>query len=190
MIAADRESSFQLETSSVVAEPSPAQNPNLFGRALMFRVVEPSRDDEGRAGPSVAVGSSWITTPGGACNLEIALADCDAPPAANGRLTARGTTSEYRDVLCACGSGLKSGRCCDLDPAFAAQPEAMAQVDVLANSASKALAGGDVVAAEARSLEVLDVAPRFPAALWILYQIRRRAGHERAALALLQRLVT
>jgi Flp pilus assembly protein TadD len=43
--------------------------------------------------------------------------------------------------------------------------------------------------AEAESLDVLDMAPRFPSALWILYQIRRRAGHEQAAQALLQRLV-
>jgi tetratricopeptide (TPR) repeat protein len=33
------------------------------------------------------------------------------------------------------------------------------------------------------------LAPRFPAALWILCQLRRRAGHEQAALVLLQRLV-
>ena len=155
----------------------------------MFQVVEPGPDEVRRAGLPGAAGSSWITTPGGACSLEIAPAEYDAPPAANGGLIAPGTTA-HQEALCACGSGLKSGRCCELDPAFSAQPEAGAKVDVLANSAVKALAGGDVVAAEARSLDVLDIAPRFPTALWTLYQIRRRAGREQAALALLQRLVT
>ena len=155
----------------------------------MFRVVEPGPDEVRRAGLPDAVGSSWITPPSGACNLEMVLSECDAPPAANGCLTAGGMTNAHQEALCACGSGLKGSRCCDLDPAFAVRPEARVQVDVLANSASKALAGDDIVAAEARSLEVLDIAPRYPAALWILYQIRRRAGHERAALALLQRLV-
>ncbi len=156
----------------------------------MFRVVEPGPDEVRGAGLPGAVGSSWITPPGGACSLEMALAECDAPPAANGHLTARGATNAHQAVLCGCGSGLKSGRCCELDPAFAAPPEARAQVDVLANSAVKALASGDVVTAEAQSLDALDIAPRCPAALWILYQIRRRAGDERAAQALLQRLVT
>jgi tetratricopeptide (TPR) repeat protein len=120
----------------------------------------------------------------------MAIAECDAPPPANGHLIAHGTTNAHQAVLCACGSGLKSSRCCDIDPAFVAPSEARAQVDVLANSAVKALAGGDVVAAEAQSLEVLEIAPRFPTVLWILYQIRRRGGRDRAALALLQRLVT
>ena len=76
-----------------------------------------------------------------------------------------------------------------MDPAFAAPPEAGERADILASRAAKALAIGDPVAAEAASLEVLDVAPRSPSALWTLYQIRRRAGREQAALALLQRLV-
>jgi tetratricopeptide (TPR) repeat protein len=95
----------------------------------------------------------------------------------------------HQDALCACGSGLRSCRCCELDPTFAVPPEARERVDILANCAAKALASGDSVAAEAGSLAVLDIAPRFPSALWILYQIRRRAGHEQVALALLQRLV-
>ena len=154
----------------------------------MFRVVEPGPDEVKRAALPDAVGSSWITTPGAACTSEIASAESDLQAAAR-RLVAGGTMNAHQEVLCACGSGLKSSRCCELDPAFAAQPEARAQLDVLADSAVKALVGGDVAAAEARSLEVLDIAPRFPTALWTLYQIRRRAGHEPAALALLQRLV-
>jgi tetratricopeptide (TPR) repeat protein len=59
----------------------------------------------------------------------------------------------------------------------------------LVKGAAMALASGDSVAAEAGILDALDLAPRFPGALWILYQIRRRAGPEQAALTLLQRLV-
>ena len=65
----------------------------------------------------------------------------------------------------------------------------MQRADVLANCAANTFASGNAVLAEAQSLDALDIAPRFPAALWILYQIRRRAGHEQAALVLLQRLV-
>jgi tetratricopeptide (TPR) repeat protein len=60
---------------------------------------------------------------------------------------------------------------------------------MLADRAAKALASGDSAAAEVGSLDALDIAPRSSGALWILYQIRRRAGHEDAALALLQRFV-
>jgi tetratricopeptide (TPR) repeat protein len=104
-----------------------------------------------------------------------------------GRIVAHGANTQ--DALCGCGSGLRACRCCELDPTFAASPEVRERIDILANRAARALASGDPVAAEAGSLEVLDIAPRFPDALWILYQIRRRAGHEQAAHALLQRLV-
>ncbi|MGO8911840.1 MAG: tetratricopeptide repeat-containing sulfotransferase family protein [Bradyrhizobium sp.] len=110
-------------------------------------------------------------------------------PAPLGRIVAHGAMNTHQDALCACGSGLRSCRCCELDPGFAASPEARERVDILSDRAARALASGDTVAAEAGSLNVLDIAPRFPGALWILYQIRRRAGHEQAALVLLQRLV-
>ncbi|SDR60405.1 Tfp pilus assembly protein PilF [Rhizobiales bacterium GAS113] len=112
-----------------------------------------------------------------------------AARAATEGAVAHGAMNARQDALCACGSGLRSCRCCELDPSFAAPPEARERLDILANSAAKALASGDCVAAEAGSLGVLDIAPRFPIALWTLYQIRRRAGHEQAALGLLQRLV-
>jgi tetratricopeptide (TPR) repeat protein len=106
-----------------------------------------------------------------------------------GRIVVHGAANTHQEALCACGSGLRNCRCCGLDPTFAASSEAAKRVDILADRAAKALASGDAVAAEAGSLDVLDIVPRFPGALWILYQIRRRAGHEQAALALLQRLV-
>ena len=112
-----------------------------------------------------------------------------APLEGLGGIAAHGAINTHRDALCACGSGLRSCRCCELDPGFTAPPEARVRVDKVADCAARALASGDAVAAEAGSLEALDIAPRFPSALWILYQIRRRAGHEQAALTLLQRLV-
>ena len=104
--------------------------------------------------------------------------------------TAHGAMNTHQDAQCPCDSGLRSCRCCEMDPTFAAPPEVSERADILASRAAKALAIGDPVAAEAASLDVLDVAPRSPSALWTLYQIRRRAGRAQAALALLQRLVT
>ena len=103
--------------------------------------------------------------------------------------TVYGAMNAHQDAQCPCGSGLKTRRCCEMDPAFVAPHEARERADILAGRAAKALAVGDPVAAEATSLEALDVVPRSPGALWTLYQIRRRGGREQAALALLQRLV-
>jgi TPR repeat protein/Flp pilus assembly protein TadD len=94
-----------------------------------------------------------------------------------------------QDTSCACGSGLRSRRCCDLDPDWLAPAEASEQINLLAGKAAAALAGGNMAAAETLCLNVLDIAPRLPGALWTLYQIRRRAGQEQAATVLLQRLV-
>ena len=33
----------------------------------------------------------------------------------------------YQEARCVCGSGLRSRRCCDLDPAYVAAPEASEQ---------------------------------------------------------------
>jgi tetratricopeptide (TPR) repeat protein len=136
-----------------------------------------------------------VTSP---CSLKIPQQVCDPESligensGASRKLAttdALASTDAHPAFPCACGSGLKNGRCCELDPAFSSAPETTERVDVLANFAVKALASGDLAAAEARSLDVLDIAPRFPAALWVLYQVRRRAGQEKAALVLLGRLV-
>src|ERR1700751_4814345 len=103
--------------------------------------------------------------------------DFDAPfaekRAATGGGIAHGAmkTNTRRDALCACGSGLRSCRCCELDSAFAARPDAMRRADGLANFAANTFASGNTGLAEAQSLEALDIAPRFPTALWVLYQI-------------------
>ena len=38
--------------------------------------------------------------------------------------TVHGAMNAHQDALCPCGSGLRSCRCCEMDPAFAAPPEA------------------------------------------------------------------
>ena len=81
--------------------------------------------------------------------------------AATEGLVAHAGINMHQDALCACGSGLRSSRCCELDPTFATPPEARERADILANCAAKALACGDSGAAEARSLDVLDIAPPF-----------------------------
>ena len=91
--------------------------------------------------------------------------------------------------LCACGSGLRARRCCDLDPNYVAPPDAREALERLVRKAAKALANGNIASAEKHALEALDKAPRLPGALAILYQVRRRAGEDQAALTLLQRLV-
>jgi Flp pilus assembly protein TadD len=148
----------------------------------MLLVAEPVLGKDEKAGLFDVVDSVWITMPDGIRDFEKAVEKKRS--AEDGACPAR-----RQDALCACGTGLRSCRCCELDPTFAAPPEAGEQVDRLANCAAKAFAIGDSIAAEARSIDVLEMAPRSPSALWILYQLRRRAGHEQAALVLLQRLV-
>jgi len=97
---------------------------------------------------------------------------------------------KYQDTLCGCGSGLRSCRCCDLNADDSASFAANKQLDALVLGARQAFASGEEATAETLCLNVLDVAPRLPDALWILYQIRKRAGQQRAAMALLQRLAT
>jgi Tfp pilus assembly protein PilF len=92
-------------------------------------------------------------------------------------------------ALCACGSGLRNDRCCDFDPDDPAAAETTEQIGLLLRKATEALANGNAAAAETLCLNVLDVAPRLPDALWLLYQIRRRAGQQQAAMMLLRRLV-
>jgi tetratricopeptide (TPR) repeat protein len=146
-------------------------------------VAKPNLSEDKNAGLSDLVDPRWITTGDRVRDFEKAVKKKRDADDAHRRFHAP------QDALCACGNGLRSCRCCELDPTFALPPEAGERVNILASCAAKAFASGDSVAAEARSLEVLEMAPRLPSALWILYQVRRRAGHEQAALVLLQRLV-
>ncbi len=111
-------------------------------------------------------------------------------PDSTEELSTRCGITTHQDERCECGSGLRRRRCCELDRTYTAPLEEGERIDFLADRAAKAFAEGDTAAAEATSLQVLEMAPLVPAALWTLYQLRQRAGRERAALALLQRLVT
>ncbi len=96
---------------------------------------------------------------------------------------------KFQEALCACGSGLRSCRCCELSVAYAAPSEASSTIMSLLGRAHETFASGDMAAAETLCVNVLEVAPRVPGALWMLYQIRRQANQLQAAMVLLQRLV-
>src|ERR1051326_8778328 len=91
--------------------------------------------------------------------------------------------------LCPCGSGLRLARCCQMDfsigsPAGVSQPLLPA-----VQRALEAHGQGAIEEAERLCLEVLELAPAQPDALSLLYRIRKAAGHENAAQALLRRVV-
>jgi TPR repeat protein/tetratricopeptide (TPR) repeat protein len=143
----------------------------------------------------VATGGPHPDTPHPGRNEAVAEAETEAAEDLAGGSAVAGDADltegqmEYQDSMCACGSGLRSCRCCDLNVSYMAPPEANERVDSFVHRARQALAGGDATAAERLCLNVLDVAPRVPDALWMLYQIRQRADHHTAAMALLRRLV-
>jgi len=109
---------------------------------------------------SDVVDSGWITMADRVRNFQRAFADkrvvehgarparpAPAPDGAYrlaplGQIVAHGGMNAHQDALCACGSGLRSCRCCELDTTFAASPEARERVDILAKCAAKALASG------------------------------------------------
>ncbi len=109
--------------------------------------------------------------------------------AAAERVVPTATASLDTPKLCTCGSGLRAQRCCELDANYMAPLDSRELLERQVKKAVKALADGNVAAAEKHALEALDKAPRLPGALAVLCQIRRRAGEEQAALTLLQRLV-
>ncbi|HEY6258734.1 MAG TPA: sulfotransferase [Xanthobacteraceae bacterium] len=156
------------------------------GRAWITRAAE-----RGLVDARLALGETVLN---GGANLLV-----EKPTDAAGNLAAEPTesagkapkegTMQYQEALCACGSGLRRHRCCELNARSVAPFESNEQVNGLVIRARQALANGDGAAAERLCLNVLDVAPRLPDALSMLYQIRKRAGQQQAAMALLQRLV-
>jgi TPR repeat protein len=96
---------------------------------------------------------------------------------------------KYPESMCTCGSGLRSCRCCDLSVSYMAPSEAHERINTFMSRARLALVNGDVTAVERLCLNTLEVAPRVPDALWMLYQVRQRADQQQAAMVLLQRLV-
>jgi Flp pilus assembly protein TadD len=87
---------------------------------------------------------------------------------------------------CTCGSGLRSVRCCALDPAALAGEAAERPLLPLLREAQAAADPGRAAAA---CIEILELAPGQREALWLLATLRRADGHKAAAEALLRRLV-
>jgi tetratricopeptide (TPR) repeat protein len=91
--------------------------------------------------------------------------------------------------LCACGSGLRSLRCCGQDVSLkAAQPAAARHVAPLAEQAAAALADGRLEEATALCLDALELAPGLERGLKLLYEIHKPTK-PLAAEVLIRRLV-
>src|SRR5271157_1666709 len=91
--------------------------------------------------------------------------------------------------LCACGSGLRAVRCCQLDPAILPPAEAARPLAPVVERAAELHRQDNPGDAERLCLEVLELAPGQLDALSLLYRIRRAGGAERAAETLLRRIV-
>ena len=155
----------------------------------MLLLAEPAGDEGKRARLSEIAGPYSLRVPQEACKSDSVTGERSGGASKVAAAEAIAETNARQAFPCACGSGLKHARCCGLDPAFSAATEITKRADILSHFAARAFANGDFAAAEAQSLDALDMAPHFPAALWILYRVRRRAGQEQVALILLGRLV-
>jgi Tfp pilus assembly protein PilF len=91
--------------------------------------------------------------------------------------------------LCACGSGLRLVRCCQMDFSLVPPPAASGPLLPMVQRAAELHAQGAVAEAEQRCLEVLELAPGQLEGLSLLYRIRKAGGQENAANVLLQRIV-
>jgi tetratricopeptide (TPR) repeat protein len=109
------------------------------------------------------------------------------------RASANGEASP--DVLspailkCACGSGLRPIRCCQMAAGAIPLFEAGRHLMPLVERAMQAHKQGAVDTAERLCLDVLELAPNRPGALMLLVEIRRSQGREAAVEALLRRMV-
>ncbi len=92
-------------------------------------------------------------------------------------------------VLCPCGSGLRSVRCCNLQLGALPPADATRHLVPLVERAIQAHRQGADEVAERLCLDVLELAPDRPGALSVLYEIRKSQGRHQAAEALLRRLV-
>ncbi len=91
--------------------------------------------------------------------------------------------------LCACGSGLRALRCCQLEASALGPAAASRHLLPLVDEAIACHAKGAYGEAERLCLEVLELAPGQGGALAVLYQIRKMQGAGAAAEALVRRLV-
>jgi tetratricopeptide (TPR) repeat protein len=91
--------------------------------------------------------------------------------------------------LCACGSGLRTVRCCGLNVLALPPPESTRHLIPLVERAVQAHRQGATETAERLCLDVLELAPDRPVALTVLYEIRKAQGKPQAAEALIRRIV-
>ncbi|MGC2414806.1 MAG: sulfotransferase [Stellaceae bacterium] len=91
--------------------------------------------------------------------------------------------------LCACGSGLRLVRCCQMDFSVVPPAEASGPLVPMVQRAVERHGQGAVEEAERLCLEVLELAPGQLEALSLLYRIRKAAGKDEAANTLLRRIV-
>ncbi|MDR3535623.1 MAG: sulfotransferase [Acetobacteraceae bacterium] len=92
-------------------------------------------------------------------------------------------------MLCPCGSGLRSARCCSLDASAVPPPDSVRHLVPLVERAIQAHRQGATETAERLCLDVLELAPDRPGALGVLYEIRKAQGKQAAAEALIRRIV-
>src|SRR5438132_292416 len=91
--------------------------------------------------------------------------------------------------VCACCSGLRLVRCCQMDFSMVPPAAASGPLVPMVQRAAERHAQGALEEAERGCLEVLELAPGQLDALSLLYRIRKTAGQENAANVLLQRIV-
>jgi tetratricopeptide (TPR) repeat protein len=91
--------------------------------------------------------------------------------------------------LCTCGSGLRAVRCCQLDFAMLPPTGAARPLAPVIERAVELHRENNDAEAEKLCLDVLELVPGQPDALSLLYRMRREGGEERAADALLRRIV-
>jgi tetratricopeptide (TPR) repeat protein len=91
--------------------------------------------------------------------------------------------------LCACGSGLRATRCCNMDFSLLPPAESSRPLLPLIERAGELHKQGATAEAERLCLEALELAPSQLDALTLLYQLRQTGGVERAADVLLRRIV-
>jgi len=91
--------------------------------------------------------------------------------------------------ICACGSGLRAARCCQMDFSMVPPAEANRPLLPVIERAAELHRQGAVEAAEKLCLEVLELAPGQLEGLTLLYQIRKAGGQADAAYILLRRIV-
>ena len=92
-------------------------------------------------------------------------------------------------LLCRCGSGLRTVRCCGLDISALPPADSVRHLVPLVERAIQAQRQGATETATRLCLDVLELAPDRPGALSVLYEIRKAEGKHAAAEALIRRIV-